>query len=296
MASLKRKTLYAVTIAVLLTMTTGCASMVRTGVRAGLAIGHPVMEDIETSIFQQQNLELAKAGLPGTIMLVEGLLETSPDDPLLLTLTAKAYIALGFMIEDESPAQATALYSRATECGIAALKHHRRFRNALKDGSSVAEAAKTVKSKKFLPALMWTATGMGANVLLNVGDPMIAVDLGNVDALVKQVNQIDSNYFYGFAHMFMGITNSMLPAAFGGDKDRAKKEFETVFKMNDGKFLLPTFFFVKFYLTDEDTQLKTLRKVIDAPDGLMPDIALMNQIAKAKARYYLKEKGELVDE
>ena len=295
MASLKRKTLYAIFIAVLFAMTSGCTSIHTSMIRAGITIAHPALENIEVALFQQDNLELAKQGLPGTIMLLEGMLETSPEDMLLLTMGAKAYTGLGMMVEDESPKQATALYTRGAECGMQALKQHRGFRNALKDGKSVAEAAKTIESKKYLPALLWTAASMGANVLLNVGDPMIAVDLGKVDTMVKQVNKIDSDYFYGFAHMFLGITNSMLPAAFGGDKELAEKEFETVFEMNDGKFLLPTVFYARFYVTDDTLHTKTLRKVVEAPDDLLPDIALMNQIAKSKARHYLKEKGESVE-
>ena len=292
MTSLNRKTLYAIAIAVLLAMTTGCSSMLRTGI----SMAHPAFENIEVSLFRQQNVELVKQGLPGTIILLEGILETSPNDMLLLTMAAKSYAGLGMIVEDEDPALATDLYQRGTECGMRALKQHRGFRNTLEDGKSVAEAAKTVTSKKYLPALTWTAASMGSNVLLNTGDPMIAVDLGNVRTMINQVNDIDEEYYYGFAHMFLGIINSMLPEAFGGDKEKAKKEFYTVFNMNEGKFLLSTYFYAKYYITDENHQAEKMREVADAPDGQMPDIELMNQIAKAKAKYYLKEKGEPVDE
>ncbi|MDY6823450.1 MAG: TRAP transporter TatT component family protein [Thermodesulfobacteriota bacterium] len=295
MASLKRKTLYAIFIAVLFAMTSGCTSIHTSMIRAGITIAHPAVKNIEVGIFQQDNLELTRQGLPGTIMLLEGMLETSPHDMLLLTLGAKAYTGLGMMVEDDSPKQATALYTRGAECGMRALKQHRGFRKALEDGKSVAEATKTIESEKYLPALLWTAASTGLAILQNMGDPMIVVDLGKFQTMSKQINKIDSDYYYGFAHMFLGITNSILPATFGGDKKLAEKEFKTVFEMNDGKFLLPMVFYARFYVTDDALYNKTLRKVIEAPDDLMPEIALINQIAKAKARHYLKEKGEPVE-
>ncbi len=290
MTSFYRNTLYAITIAFLLVISTGCSSMLRTGIY----MAHPAFENIEVSLFRQQNIELVKQGLPGTILLLEGILETSPNDLLLLTMAAKSYTGLGMIVEDENPALATALYQRGTECGIRALKQNRSFRYTLEEGKSVAEAAKTITSETYVPALTWTAASMGSNVLLNTGDPMIAVDLGNVSTMINQANNLDGEYFYGFAHMFLGIINSMLPEAFGGDKQKAKKEFATVVAMNDGKFLLSTYFYARFYIIDEAIQKKTLREIVDTPDGQMPEIALMNQIAKAKSRILLKEKGEKV--
>jgi hypothetical protein len=261
--------------------------------RSGIKVAHPAIENIEVALFQQKNLDLVEKGLPGQILLLEGLLGTAPDDMLLLTMATKAYTGLGMMIEDEYPEKATALYTRGTECGVRLLKQHRGFRKALEEGKSMGDAAKQIKSKKFVPALLWTASCMGANVLLNAGDPMIAIDLAPVNTMANHVAELDSNYFYGFAHMFVGTVNSMLPATFGGDKKKAKEAFKTISDMNKGKFLLPKVFYARFYLTDDHEVEKELRGIIDTPDGEMPAIELLNQIAKSKARYLLKKKGSL---
>ena len=174
MAFLKQKTVHMLAIAVLCIMVSGCMPMMRTGI----SIAHPALENIEASLFKQHNLDLAEKGLPGTIMLLEGML-----------------------VEDESPEEATALYMRGTEWGIAALKQHGGFRKALEQGKNMNEAVREIKSKTFVPALLWTAASMGSNVLLNVGDPMIAIDLGAVNAMASQAIIIDPRYFYGFAQI-----------------------------------------------------------------------------------------------
>ncbi len=288
MAACKKLTVSMIVTAVFLFMISGCTPMLRMGIRTA----HPAFENMEKALFKQDNLQLAKEGLPGTIMLLEGMLETSPNDLLLLTMAAKAYTGMGMMVEEESPKQATALYKRGKECGIRALKQHRGFRKAMENGKNIGMAAKEIDDEKFIAPLLWTAASMGANVLLNVGDPMIAIDLGNVNTVAQQVIEVDSDYFYGFAHLFIGTANSMLPAAFGGDKEEALEAFETIFELTDDKFLLAKVFYARFYLTEDDQIQKTLREVVAAPDGQMPEIALINQIAKAKARYYLQEKGE----
>jgi hypothetical protein len=261
--------------------------------RSGIKIAHPAIENIEVALFQQENLELVKEGLPGQILLLEGMLETAPNDLLLLTMATKAYTGLGMMIEDTDPEQATVLYTRGTELGIRALKQHRGFRKALEKGASLSDAARKIKGQKFIPPLLWTASCMGANVLLNAGDPMIAIDLAPVNNMANHVVEVNGGYFHGFAYMFVGTVNSMLPATFGGDKEKAKQAFKTISDLNDGKFLLPQVFYARFFVTDDNDAKAILQSIIDTPDGQMPEIELLNQIAKAKARFYLQQMGSM---
>lgn len=287
MTSLKRKMVFMCAAAALLVMVSGCTSMLRSGIK----IAHPAIENIEVALFQQKNLDLVKEGLPGQLLLLEGMLETAPNDMLLLIMATKAYTGLGMMVEDVDPAQATVLYTRGTELGIKALKHHRGFRKALENGKNIGEAAKQIRSKKFIPPLMWTASCMGANVLLNAGDPMIAIDLAAVNNMANHVAKVDGDYFYGYAHLFVGTVNSMLPATFGGDKAKAKQAFQTISEMNAGKFLLPKVFYARFYVTDDNDTKAIYQSIIDTPDGEMPQVELLNQIAKYKAEVYLEKMG-----
>lgn len=289
MTSLKQKMVWMSAVAALLIMVSGCTPMLRSGIK----FAHPAIENIEVALFQQKNLDLVEKGLPGQLLLLEGMLETAPKDMLLLTMATKAYTGLGMMVEDKNPEQATILYTRGTELGIKALKQHRGFRKALEKGKNMSEAAKQIKSKKFIPPLLWTASCMGANVLLNAGDPMIAIDLAPVNNMANHVVDTDSDYFYGFAHMFVGTVNSMLPATFGGDKQKALKAFKTIDDMNNGQFLLPKVFYARFFVTDDNDAKAILKSIIDTPEGQMPEVELLNQIAKSKARYYLKQKGGL---
>ena len=289
MGLLKEKMLGVFAIVLLCLMASGCMPTMR----LGIGMAHPAIENIEASLFRQNNLDLAKRGLPGTIMLLEGLLANAPNDLMLQVVAVKAYIGLGMLIEDESPAEATALYSKGTEWGMMALKQHRGFRKALAEGKNMIEAARQVKSKRFVPALLWTAACMGSAVLLNIDDPMIAVDLGAVNALVNQACALEDTYFHGFAYIFVGTVNSILPAAFGGDRQRAEAAFKTISTLNEEKLLLSKVFYAQFFLTDLSRSKEIMQGVIDAPEKLMPDIELMNQIAKAKARHYLKVKESL---
>lgn len=293
MASFNQKMLCMFAVAALLAMTSGCAAIVNSGLRTGIKMAHPAIENIEVALFQQKNIDLVKEGLPGQLLLLEGLLGTAPDDMLLLTMATKAYTGLGMLIEDVDPEQATLLYSRGSECGLNALKLHRGFRKALERGENLSNAARTIKSKKFVPALLWTSACMGSNVLLNAGDPMIAIDLAPVNNMINHVLTLDSDYFYGFAHLFVGCVNSMLPETFGGDKEKALEAFETIFKMNQDKFLLAKYFFGRFSVTDEELAKATMKNIVNTPDGEMPEIELLNQIAKAKARSFLKQKGSM---
>jgi len=103
MASFKQKMMCVFVMAVLLVMTSGCASMINSGLRTGLKLAHPAIENIEVALFQQKNIDLVKEGLPGQILLLEGLLGTAPKDMLLLTMSTKAYTGLAMLIEEDDP-------------------------------------------------------------------------------------------------------------------------------------------------------------------------------------------------
>ncbi len=256
----------------------------------------PVLQDVDKSIFSETNYKLVKSGLPGSLLLMQGMLYATPNNFDLLGMNAEGFCgyATGF-VEDEDPEYATALYLKGRDYGLKALKHHRKFRKALEKGKPFWEAIKLVDDKDYLHALLWTGLCWGQNIMLNIDDPMVAVEATDVKAIMEQVILIDDSYFYGMTHVFFGAYYASLPSVFIGGPEKIEAEFKRAFEISEGKFLLANVFYARYYATlivDEVLFEQELKKVLEAPSDAIPEVALMNEIAKAKARRLLREKSK----
>lgn len=270
----------------------GCSLMKMVAIKGVV----PVLDDVNKSIFSETNYKLVEIGLPGSLLLMQGMLRASPNNFDLQVMNAEGFCgyATGF-VEDEDPEFATALYLKGRDYGLKALKHHRKFRKALKKGKPLREAIKLVDNKHYLHALLWTGLCWGQQIMLDIEDPLVIVNVTEVRAIMEQVMTLDDSYFYGMTHVFFGAYYSSLPSIFIGGPEKIEAEFQKAFEISEGKFLLANVFYARYYATlivDEALFEQELRKVLETPSDAIPEAALMNEIAKAKARRLLKDKSK----
>ena len=110
--------------------------------------------------------------------------------------------------------------------------------------------------------------------------------LGNAAALMQRVIELDDDYYHGGAHMFFGVYYGGRSPLLGGDFGRAAQHFERADAINGGKLLIVDLLRAE-YLYRQQLDRKAfhdaLVRVRDAPDGLYPEMALVNAIMKRKA-------------
>ena len=108
---------------------------------------------------------------------------------------------------------------------------------------------------------------------------------------MKRVLETDETFYYGGAHLFMGIWFSSKPKGFGGDLGRARDHFLKAFKNTEkGKFLMAYVYYADYYARkamDRGLFTSTLRKVSETPLDISPDLTLLNAVAKKKAEALL---------
>lgn len=255
----------------------------------------PIIEDVNDAIFRENDVNLVRAGLPGNMLMIEGMARSAPNNYYVLVMASRAFAGYGTLMEDKDPEQASSLYLKGRDYGMRALKQHSGFASALEEGKPLEEAVKLVNSKGYLDALLWTGVCWGQQINLNLNDPMVVVSAPDVKAIMGQVMTLDDSYFYGMAHIFFGSYYATLPSIFGGGKEMSKAEFDKAFKISDGKFLLAKVFYARFYaplIVDKKLFERELNEVLEAPSGALPEVALLNQIAKEKARIFLKNEKQ----
>ena len=103
-----QKIVLLVILAGLFNLLAGC-SMAKLSVRASL----PLMQGSLVAMNQETDLGLAKTAMPANLMMVEGLIETDPDDVQLRLYAAQGLYSYAYgFIEDDDPKRASALYRR----------------------------------------------------------------------------------------------------------------------------------------------------------------------------------------
>jgi len=251
----------------------------------------PVLENIQKSIYRQSDLQLAKDGLPAFLLLIDGLIESSPNDPNLLMAGARAYSAYAMaFVEDEDTERATRLYAKAKDYAIRLLCRNERFAKVYdKPLDEFAPALSTFR-KKDVPTLFWAASCWASWVNSNIDSVEAMADLPKIEALIRRVAELDDTYYYGGPHLFLGIYYAARTKQIGGDPVKAKNHFDRALQLAGDRFLLTRVYFAKYYarqILDRDLYVKTLKEVLNANTDADPDLTLINTVAKQRARKLL---------
>ncbi|MFZ1083110.1 MAG: TRAP transporter TatT component family protein [Candidatus Kryptoniota bacterium] len=268
----------------------GCITQLTIGATSGIIDGGFQAMNRET------DLQIAAQAIPSDLKLLDGLILKAPDNEDLLLLGAQGYTsyALGF-VEDSSKTRASLFYLRARDYGLRILFKNDDFKKSF-DGD-VADFKKALDEfgKDDVPAIFWVANAWASYINMNLDNVEVLADLPKVEAMMDFVLKYDDSYFYGGAHLFFGTIQASLPAMFGGDTASARVHFDKAIQISNGKFLMISYFYAKTYaVMTQNKELfeATLHKVIDAPENLLPEQNLANEIAKSKAEELLKHESD----
>ena len=253
-----------------------------------------ILNNAMVALYEETDLTLAENALASDLKLLEGLIKTDPQNEKLLLMASQGFgaYALGF-VEDENPERAKKLYLRGKSYGLKILNKNLNFQKAITGPTEDFKKSLSLFNRKDVPALFWTANNWASWINLNFNNPEALIDLPRVQLIMERVLELDESYFFGGAHLFFATIYAVRPPILGGDIKKAKHHFDSCFNFSQEKFLLPYVYYAQHYLTrqfDEELFVKTLKKVINTPDDILPGQQLPNAIAKKKAGVLLKNK------
>jgi len=258
--------------------------------------------------------DLAGVGIPGAIIQLEAFLSVTPDNEDLGLNLAKAYVgyAQGWVEEeyercwakndidraDHLRTRARYLYLRARNLGI----HAMRVRDdgidaAIKGGEDTLRKylKEEYKSEDDVAPLFWAGLAWGASINMSLDQPDLIADLPLAIAMVERAVELDDSFFNGAGYLFLGTAEAAMPAAMGGNPQKAKTIFEKGLERTGRKNHMLHVNYARIYaVNNHDRELfhNLLMEVIDAPD-LGPKVRLSNKIARVRADRYLKEEDKL---
>jgi len=247
----------------------------------------PTLGKVAQSSYKNTDPEFMAQALPGNLMMLEGMLELSPNNPELLLLVAqgKCGYALAFL-EDQSPTRAKKYYEEGKKLALKALSlANGKVQKALEKKKPLREVTLAIDDPDLVPYLFWLGNCWGSWLNLSLTDPKALLQAADVVAIMSRVLDLNPSYYYGGAYIFFGAYYAGLPELAGGGLKKAYPYFEKAFQITNRTFLLVHYMYAKTYLL--------LLKDLEDPVTGKPGITLFDEIYKEVQEFPLEKAPEL---
>jgi len=240
-------------------------------------------------------LRLIREGMVSYLMLIDGMVEALPDNKRLLISAAQLYASYASaFFQDTDKEYAAALYARAKDYALRALEQND-FKNPATRPFDDFESSLYDFGEKDVPYIFWAASCWGSWISLNQGSIEAMAELPRVELLMKRVLELDEAFYYGGAHIFMGVLDASKPRVAGGDLNRARDHFLKAIELGDGKFLMARIYYADYYAKkafNRELFISILEKVRKIPADITPELTLLNTVAHTKAKEMLNQVDE----
>jgi hypothetical protein len=144
-------------------------------------------------------------------------------------------------------------------------------------------------SKDHAELLYVYAVAWAGWIQVRAGDWNAIAELPKLKATLERVVALDPAHDKGGAQLYMGVLESLLPAAAGGRPDVARGYYERALEMSGGRNLMVKVLYAERYARPQfDRELHDrLLKEVMAADAYVPDLTLTNTLAKRRAAQLL---------
>ena len=249
-----------------------------------------LVEDVARASYKQSDLRVIREGMPAYLMLMDGMVEAWPDNDRLLLAAAQAYssYATAFVGADDAGFR-DALLLRAKTYGLQALEQ-RGISAPLTAPFAEFERQVGQMTRSDLPYVFWSASCWASWISAHTDSIAAVAELPRVETLMRRALALDETYYYGGPHIFMGILYASRPPVAGGSLERSQQHFLKAIEIGQGKFLTAYVYYADYYARkafDRELFVSVLNQVLETPAGIVPELTLLNTVARQKAEALL---------
>ncbi len=276
---------------ILLLLSLSACSMDRMMVKASM----PMIESGIEAMNQEDDLQLAAEAMPANISMMNSLIHMDPENIRLHVYAAQAYYGLSYgFTEDSEKQRADRFYLRGLKHGLIALQLLGIENIKAMHPDELEQQLQNI-GVEHVDALFWTASNWAKWIDLNRDDPASLIQLPKPTAMMQRVLELDETFYYGSAHMYFGVYYGARAPMLGGDFEKSRWHFDRARQINDNKLLIVDLLQAQYLsrqMFDREDFHRRLTAIVEAPDDLYPELALLNQIAKRKAGLLLEKEDQ----
>ena len=257
--------------------------------------GSVAADTLSAAILNQDDPELVASGVPAYLLLLDGLIAQSPDNPALLSAGAQLFALYGSRFVAD-PERAIVVTAKARRYGTRALCIEHEPACAWTGRGDYDSFVRELDGvgRKQVDALFAYAVGWLSHLDATSDDWTAVAELPWVEAALARVLALDEAYDGGSVHAYLGTLNSLRPPALGGRPEVAKAHFERAIELSAGLDLSVKVEYARRYarlVFDQELHDRLLNDVLSAP-AEAPELTLFNVLAKQEARGLLESSRE----
>jgi hypothetical protein len=270
------------TIGAIIVLSSGCSSIMSSATSR-------LSDNLATALLNQNDPETVRQGGPAYLLLVDALIEGDPDNADLLRTGARLYGSYASSFVDD-PERARRLATKARDYGWAALC--RDLPQTCDSWSAPFEDFERIISslgRDHVEALFGSAAAWASWVQVHRDDWVAVADKARVETMMQRVVELDEPYLDGAAHVYLGVLDTLLPAALGGKPEQGREHFERALELSGERDLMAKMLLAREYarlVFDRQLHDRLCREIVEA-DPEVPGLTLANTMAQEGARELL---------
>jgi hypothetical protein len=255
-------------------------------------------EGLTSAVLDHNDPETIRQGAPAYLLMIDALIAGDPGNTGLLIAGAQLYSSYTTSFVDDQE-RAVRLAERGRSYGWRGL-----CRSAPETCDSWSlpfdEFQRVVSGvgAEDVPALFAAGAAWATWVQVNRADWAAVADKARVEAIMLRVVELDESYRDGAAYTYLGMLNSIIPAALGGRPEQGRRDFERAIELSGGRDLMTKVLLASEYarmVFDRELHDRLLREVL-AADPNVPGLVLLNSMAQARAEVLLAESADYFEE
>lgn len=270
-----------------LTLLGGCASMVNKPV-ANFA------DNLSAAVYNNPDIESVRQAMPTFLILVDGMIENSPDSAVMLRTGASLYDAYAGVLVVE-PVRKKILSERSLAYARRAMCAHEKRACDWDDLDFNGFESEVAELKgKDLPYAYTLAVSWLNWMRVNSDDWNAVADLPRVKALMLKIEDMDPAYDDGMLQLYLGGIATLLPPGLGGKPEEGRMHFEKAIEISEGRNLMAPVLFAEMYarlVFDQELHHRLLTEVL-AADPNVDGYVLVNTVAQQQAAVLLASEAE----
>lgn len=281
------KKLLKILLLVLVSITGTACSLNKMVVRLSM----PVIEARISALFQEDDYEMVRLSFPSSIKSLESLLMNDPNNQRLHEFTAYAYYSYAFaFVEDEDRQRASRLYYRCLQHGKQALQQQGIDDRHINGPTDDLRQAIDKLDRQAAEALFWTALCWAKIIEFNRDQLLNILQWHKAVMMMEKVHKLDEHIYLDGPNLFFGVYYGSRSPLLGGDYALSEQYFRQA-RLASGETLLIADLLQAQYLErqrqDRAAFRRKLKAIINAPEGLSKKYALVNVVARRKAKFLL---------
>ncbi|ROS01493.1 TRAP transporter TatT component family protein [Sinobacterium caligoides] len=272
-----------------LTTLAGCSSLIESQTSQ-------LADNLSNAVYNNDDLATVETALPTFIVMVDGLIEGSPESVGLLSTGASlnGAMAANFVSVDDM-ARKQRLVNKSRAYALRAACAQSDSLCAL-DQRPFDEFSRVVAETDAddLPVLYTLGVSWLGWLQVHSGDWNAVAQLPKAQLLLERVVELDDGYDHGMAHLYLGGIATLLPPALGGKPDVGREHFERAIALSEGKNLMAKVVYAQQYarlVFDQELHHRLLTEVLEA-DPNSEGFVLINAVAQQQATALLASEAD----